>query len=59
MTRTFSIRVLLTLATTHKLVIHQINVKTAFLNVDLEEEIYMTQPRGVWSLVKKIRYASF
>jgi len=26
--------------------IHQINVKTAFLNGDLEEEIYMNQPEG-------------
>ena len=26
--------------------IHQIEVKTAFLNGDLEEEIYMDQPEG-------------
>ena len=43
-TRISSIRVLITLASIYKLVIHQIDVKTAFLNGDLEEEIYMVQP---------------
>jgi len=45
-TRISSIRVLLVLTTTHKLVIHQMDVKTAFLNGDLLEEIYMTQLEG-------------
>jgi len=45
-TRISSIRVLLALASIHKLVIHQMDVKTAFLNGELEEEIYMTQPEG-------------
>jgi len=30
----------------HKLVIQQTNVKTTFLNGELEEEIFMTQPKG-------------
>nr|GEY83000.1 zinc finger, CCHC-type [Tanacetum cinerariifolium] len=30
----------------HDLVIHQMDVKTAFLNGDLDEEIYMKQPKG-------------
>jgi len=45
-TRISSIRVLLALAATHKLVIHQMDVKTDFLNGELEEEIYMTQLKG-------------
>jgi hypothetical protein len=35
--------VLLSLATSHGLLIHQIDVKTAFLNGELDE-IYMDQP---------------
>nr|GEV61343.1 hypothetical protein [Tanacetum cinerariifolium] len=38
------IRLLLALAAIHNLVIHQIDVKTTFLNGDLEEEVYMKQP---------------
>nr|GEU87025.1 hypothetical protein [Tanacetum cinerariifolium] len=30
----------------HNLVIHQIHVKTTFLNGDLDEEVYMKQPEG-------------
>ena len=44
--RISSIRVLLALASVYKLVIHQMDVKTAFLNGDLEEEIYVVQPKG-------------
>ena len=39
-------RVLLALAGSHNLIIHQMDVKTTFLNGDLEEEIYMEQPDG-------------
>ena len=45
-TRITSIRVLITLASIHNLVIHQIDVKIAVLNGDLEEEIYMEQLEG-------------
>nr|GEW05827.1 zinc finger, CCHC-type [Tanacetum cinerariifolium] len=41
-----TIRLLIALAATHNLVIHQMDVKTSFLNGDLEEEIYMKQPEG-------------
>ena len=41
-----SIRTLLALAATDDAEIHQMDVKTAFLNGDLEEEIYMNQPQG-------------
>nr|GEX53146.1 zinc finger, CCHC-type [Tanacetum cinerariifolium] len=44
--RITTIRLLLALAAIHNLVIHQIDVKTAFLNGDLEEEVYMKQPKG-------------
>jgi hypothetical protein len=40
------IHVLLSLAASHGLLIHQIDVKTTFLNGELEEEIYMAQPDG-------------
>ena len=44
--RLTTIRVLLSLAASHGLLIHQMDVKTVFLNGDLEEEIYMEQPDG-------------
>jgi hypothetical protein len=44
--RLTTIRVLLSLTASHGLLVHQMGVKTAFLNRELEEEIYMTQPDG-------------
>ncbi|GKV11817.1 hypothetical protein SLEP1_g23036 [Rubroshorea leprosula] len=41
-----SIRVILALAASLNLEIEQLDVKTAFLHGDLEEEIYMKQPEG-------------
>ena len=41
-----SIRMLIAIAAVYKLEIHQMDVKTAFLNGDLEEEIYLEQPEG-------------
>jgi hypothetical protein len=40
------IHVLLSLATSNGLLIHQMEVKTTFLNGELEEEIYMIQLDG-------------
>jgi Reverse transcriptase (RNA-dependent DNA polymerase) len=42
-TRITTIRILLALASMHKLLIHQMDVKTTFLHRDLDEEIYMQQ----------------
>ena len=45
-TKIATIRTLVALAVIHDLVVHQMDVKTDFLNGDLEEEIYMSQPEG-------------
>jgi hypothetical protein len=44
--RLTTIQVLLSLAASHGLLIHQMDVKTTFLNGELDEEIYMDQPDG-------------
>ncbi len=41
-----SIRCILALAAIKDMEVHQMDVKTAFLNGDLKEEIYMEQPKG-------------
>ena len=46
MTRISSIRVLIALTSVYNLLIHQMDVKTTFLNGELEEEIYIDQPEG-------------
>ena len=43
-TKIVTIRTLFALASSNKLLVHQMDVKTAFLNGDLNEEIYMEQP---------------
>jgi len=43
-TKIATIRALIALAAIYDLVAHQRDVKTAFLNGNLEEEIYITQP---------------
>ncbi|GKE44044.1 zinc finger, CCHC-type containing protein [Tanacetum coccineum] len=44
--RISTIRLLIAMASIHNLIIHQMDVKTAFLNGDLDEEVYMTQPHS-------------
>ena len=41
-----TLRTLLSLVAEHKLELHHLDVKTAFLNGELEENIYMCQPPG-------------
>ncbi|GKE33682.1 zinc finger, CCHC-type containing protein, partial [Tanacetum coccineum] len=43
--RISTIRLLIALAAIYNLVIHQMDVKTTFLNGDLEEDVYMKQPK--------------
>ncbi|MCQ3971661.1 reverse transcriptase domain-containing protein, partial [Klebsiella pneumoniae] len=38
--------ILIAIASLYNLEIHQMGVKTAFLNSELDEEIYMEQPEG-------------
>ena len=44
--RLTTIRALLSLAASYGLIVHQMDIKTAFLNGELDEEIYMDQPDG-------------
>nr|GEY31565.1 hypothetical protein [Tanacetum cinerariifolium] len=43
------------MASIHSLIIHQKDMKTTFLNRDLEEEVYMNQPLGFIMLAMKTR----
>ena len=44
--RIMSIHVLLALTSIYKLIVHQMDVKTTFLNGDLDEEVHMEQLKG-------------
>lgn len=62
--RITSIRIIIALTAHHDWELHQMDVKSAYLNGDLEEEIYMQQPEGyavaegnkqlVWKLKKSL-----
>jgi hypothetical protein len=41
-----SFRIIMTLVAHYDLELHQMNVKTTFLNCDLYENVYMAQPKG-------------
>jgi hypothetical protein len=44
--RLTTIRTLIDVAASYGLIIHQMDVKTAFLNGELDEKIYMDKPEG-------------
>lgn len=45
-TRMETVRLLLALAAKNKWEVHHLDVKSAFLNGELSEEVYVSQPRG-------------
>ena len=47
-----SFRIIMVLVAYFDLELHQMNVKTAFLNRDLKEEVYMEQLEGFFSAKK-------
>ena len=49
-----SIRILLALVAQYELDLDQLDVKTAFLHGDLDEEIYMSQPTGFKTARRRI-----
>ena len=52
-TRINFIRMVLAIATLRNLEVHQMDVKTGFLNGDLDEEIYMEKPKWFSALGQK------
>ncbi|GJU43881.1 zinc finger, CCHC-type containing protein [Tanacetum coccineum] len=44
--RISTIRLLIAIASIHNLIIHQMDVKIAFLNGELDKDVYMNQPQG-------------
>ena len=54
-TRIMSIRMLIAIAVLYNLEIHQMDVKTVFLNGDLDEEIYIKQSEGFKVLGKETK----
>ena len=58
-TRITSIRMLIAIAALHNLEIHQMDVKTTFLNGDLNDEICMDQPEGFISLGQEKKVCRF
>ncbi|GJV92672.1 zinc finger, CCHC-type containing protein [Tanacetum coccineum] len=44
--RISTIRLLIAMTSIHNLIIHQMDVKTTFLNGELDEEVYMNKPQG-------------
>lgn len=51
-----SIRMILSFAVQDSMELEQLDVKTAFLHGELEEQIYMIQPEGFIKKVRKTRF---
>ena len=43
-----SIRILMQIATQYNFMVHQLDVKSAYLNALIEWELYMEQAKGFW-----------
>lgn len=54
-----TMRTLLSLAAILKLPVYQFDVKSAFLNVELEEEVYVSQPEGFVVKIVRTRFTGF
>ena len=52
-----TIRVVIGLDTTHNWKLHQLDVKSAFLNGELKEEVYLVHPEGFDKKVRNILFA--
>ena len=64
MTRLETVRLLLVLAAKRSWQVHHLDIKTAFLNGDIEEDVYVAQPvgfekRGQEHLVCKLQKALY
>ena len=46
-----SFRVIMALVDHFDMKLHQMDVKTAFLNRDLNEEVYMIHPKVLWQMI--------
>ena len=53
-----TIRLLIALAAIYNLVVHQMDVKTALLNGELQEEVYLKQPEDLLCLVMSIKFVN-
>ncbi|GJZ88331.1 zinc finger, CCHC-type containing protein [Tanacetum coccineum] len=56
--RISTIRLLIAMTSIHNLIIHQMDVNTAFLNGDLDEEVYINQPQGFIMPGNENKYSS-